>query len=139
MAETKILRQQRNLVQAKIKIAFGAGLANLARPKFAMKSVRTLFPLLLAAAVHGAEPREMSTDRPDTTESPITVPVGHFQIEASFFDYSCDAGNEAWAFGLMNLKAGLSHNTDLQLVFDTWTEQRGAETISGFGDVTLRL
>ena len=81
----------------------------------------------------------MSTDRPDTTESPITMPAGHFQIEASFFDYTRDSGEETWAFGLMNLKAGLAPNTDLQLVFDTWTEERGNETRSGFSDVTLRL
>lgn len=32
--------------------------------------------------------REMSTDRPDATESPYTVDAGHFQAELSFFDFS---------------------------------------------------
>src|SRR5687767_2381830 len=32
--------------------------------------------------------REMSTDRPDTTESPRTVDAGHFQLEMSFVDFT---------------------------------------------------
>ena len=31
--------------------------------------------------------REMSTDRPDKTESPYTVDAGHFQIESDLFAY----------------------------------------------------
>ena len=89
--------------------------------------------------LHPAPPgqmREMSTDRPDTTESPITVDAGRFQIEASWFDFSRDEGADAWTFGQMNLKAGLSASTDLQLVLDAWVRESGAE---GIGDVTLRL
>ena len=96
---------------------------------------------LLASLTSATEPREMSTDRPDTTESPYTVDAGHFQLEMSFFDYSRDGGgnSDAWAFGLMNFKAGLLPNTDLQFVFDTWTEERSGATRSGFSDITLRL
>ncbi len=95
-----------------------------------------------------AQMREMSTDRPDTTESPYTVDAGHYQLEMSFFDYSRDheggLRNEAWGFGLVNFKMGLLDNTDLQLVFDSYTEEtskRGGITdrASGFSDVTLRL
>src|SRR6187402_3113627 len=39
--------------------------------------------------------REMSTDRPDTTESAYTVDAGHYQIEMSFFDYSRDRSDGA--------------------------------------------
>src|SRR4029434_324882 len=70
--------------------------------------------------------REMSTDRPDTTESPYTVDAGHYQIEMSFFDYGRDradgARTETWTFGAMNLKAGLLNNVDLQIVFNSYTE-----------------
>ncbi len=94
--------------------------------------------------------REMSTDRPDTTESPYSVDAGHYQLEMSFFDYNRDHAsslrNEAWALGLMNLKVGLSNNTDLQLVFNSYTEERSKDTsnnitdkVSGFSDITLRL
>lgn len=95
-----------------------------------------------------AQMREMSTDRPDTTESAYTVDAGHFQVEMSFFDYQRFFDNglrgEAWSFGQMNLKAGLCHNTDLQLLFNTYDTMRitggGVTTsLSGFADVTVRL
>jgi hypothetical protein len=34
--------------------------------------------------------RDMSTDRPDKTESPYTVDAGHFQVEADILNYSYD-------------------------------------------------
>jgi hypothetical protein len=92
--------------------------------------------------------REMSTDRPDTTESAYTVDAGHFQVEMSFFDYqrSFDGGfrTEGWIFGQVNLKAGLFHNTDLQVIFDSYTTARTTgpgltDSLSGFGDVTVRV
>jgi Putative MetA-pathway of phenol degradation len=96
--------------------------------------------------------REMSTDRPDTTESAYTVPAGHFQLEMSFFDYSRDLSpdpadsirNQAWSFGLMNFKVGVTHNTDLQVIFDTYTQERSTtdevtDKLSGLSDVTLRF
>src|SRR5687768_14901434 len=52
--------------------------------------------------------REMSTDRPDTTESPFTVDAGHFQVELSLFDYAYDdhEGGSAETFAILptNLK-----------------------------------
>ena len=92
--------------------------------------------------------REMNTDRPDTTESPYTVDAGHFQLEMSFFDYQCsrDSGlrGDAWSFGQINFKAGLCHNTDVQLVFNAYDTARvtgfgGTTSMSGFADVTVRL
>jgi hypothetical protein len=32
--------------------------------------------------------RELSTDRPDRTESPYTADAGHFQLEMDFFNYT---------------------------------------------------
>ncbi len=32
--------------------------------------------------------RDMTTDRPDTTESPFTVDAGHIQIETNLFGYA---------------------------------------------------
>lgn len=89
--------------------------------------------------------REMSTDRPDATESPITVDAGHFQIEASFFDYSRDradgAKTEVWTYGSFNLKAGLLNNVDLQVVFDSYIDESGRSRSStgSFSDVQTRL
>lgn len=112
--------------------------------------------LLLPAALgclplHGGEPpRPMSTDRPDTTESAYTVPAGMFQIEASFFDYarnadaSQGAASDIWLYGQVNMKAGLAHHTDLQVIVNSHAvageSERGDSTsTTGFGDITVRL
>jgi hypothetical protein len=72
--------------------------------------------------------RELSSDRPDATESPYTVDAGHFQIETSFATYAQndDAGEKtnSWTFGSLNLKAGLLNNVDIRFVFDTYTHER---------------
>ncbi|MES2705712.1 MAG: transporter [Verrucomicrobiota bacterium] len=93
--------------------------------------------------------RELSADRPDTTESPITVDAGHFQMEASFFDFgrsrSAESRTDTFTWGAVNLKAGLLPNADLQVVFDAWTEERRTgpgglrDTTSGPGDPEVRL
>ncbi len=93
--------------------------------------------------------REFSTDRPDTTESPFTVPKGMIQLEASLADFSRDrrgtpANHRQWIFGQINLKRGLSQNTDLQMIFNTHSVagqvEGGDRTYSkGFGDITLRI
>ena len=92
--------------------------------------------------------REMSTDRPDTTESAYTVPKGLFQVETSLLDFNRDSFDgtteESWILGQVNFKVGLAEDMDLQMVFDTYTSVRtrmgnGVEGQDGFGDVTLRL
>lgn len=92
--------------------------------------------------------REMNPDRPDATESPYTVDAGHYQLELSFFDYSQDhegsLRSDSWAFGLVNFKMGLTDNTDLQFVFNSYAENKTqddhvTDRASGFSDVMLRL
>src|SRR5437016_7041803 len=76
--------------------------------------------------------REMSTDRPDKTESPFTVDAGHFQIEADILNYTYDRYNpartdtrvETVKIAPMNLKVGLRNNIDLQLVLETYESVR---------------
>jgi len=89
--------------------------------------------------------REMVTDRPDTTEAPYSVPAGLYQIEASFFDYSRDANRgqgsaEQWIFGQINFKIGVTHDSDLQIIVDSYIQARetGSPRATGFGDVTVR-
>jgi Putative MetA-pathway of phenol degradation len=109
-----------------------------------MKCWFTLLNLFACASV-GA--RELSPDRPDTTESPITVEVGHFQIESSLWSLSRNkdaAGSVSiWVFGESNFKLGLTEDQDVQLVLRPWIETRvraaGVEsTAQGFGDAELR-
>lgn len=106
--------------------------------------------------------REMSTDRPDKTESAYTVDAGHFQVEMDIIGYTLDQHNQdktdtrvdTFSAAAMNLKAGLLHNVDLQLFIEphiwertktrTDEDQDGVQELAteqrdGFGDVTTRL
>jgi hypothetical protein len=96
--------------------------------------------------------REMSTDRPDKTESPYTVDAGHFQVEESLLDYTYDQRNsdgtdirtDSWSIVPMNLKIGLFNNADFQLVLNPSIRERSEgdgekENKEGFGDVQTRL
>ncbi|MFN0133260.1 MAG: transporter [Phycisphaerales bacterium] len=96
--------------------------------------------------------REMSTDRPDTTESPYTVDAGHLQIEMSFADFSYDRTNSdsqtrhAFAVAPVLFKVGLLNNVDLQIGIDPYTREKttdrtsdASETLEGFGDTVARL
>ena len=103
----------------------------------------------LHAAAAGSPPRPMSTDRPDTTESPYTVPTRMFQLEASLVDFSRDRRGTAtrskqWVFGQLNLKRGIAADTDLQVIVNSYStaeQVEGGDRVrsEGFGDVTLRL
>ncbi|MEY4761326.1 MAG: hypothetical protein RLZZ200_1182, partial [Pseudomonadota bacterium] len=98
--------------------------------------------------------REMTTDRPDATESPFTVEPGHFQLEMSLVEFSQDNVNpehasvhvNEWNFAPFNLRIGLNDNTDLHVVIETHRLSRiddrttgRVDKFSGFGDVTLRM
>jgi hypothetical protein len=96
--------------------------------------------------------RELSTDRPDKTESPYTVDAGHVQVEMDLAAFTYDRHNsdradtrvESWSFGTVNLKFGLLNNVDLQVVLEPWSVSRTVERpggrmrADGFGDITLR-
>ncbi|HEY9247818.1 MAG TPA: transporter, partial [Rariglobus sp.] len=92
--------------------------------------------------------RELSTDRPDQTESPYTVDAGHWQIEFDFVNYTYDrdAGvrSETWNIAPVNVKLGLTNTADLQVIFDSYSTGRvrsaGATVPTrDWGDITLRL
>jgi len=92
--------------------------------------------------------RPLSADRPDATESPITVDAGHVQVEVSFFDFarSDHDGDEfdSWTAFDANIKIGLLNRVDLQFVFGVFGEETtnpalGPETsVEGFSDVQIR-
>lgn len=95
--------------------------------------------------------RPMAGDRPDVTESPITVDAGRVQLETGFVAYSedddLDGGGEVerWAvFDETNVRIGLLNATELQVITTPYAEEEvttagGEERLEGFGDVTLRL
>ncbi|CAN0484373.1 unnamed protein product, partial [Phaeothamnion confervicola] len=92
--------------------------------------------------------RAMSTDRPDKTESPFTVDAGHVQLETDLVSYTRDSEHGATTRTVdilpFNVKIGLAHDTDLQIVYGASSRARmkgaGIDTTnSGSGDVTVRL
>lgn len=86
-----------------------------------------------------AEPlRELSTDRPDTTESAYSVDKGHFQFETELAAFTRDGGE--WTkstLGELNAKYGLTDSADIQFVLPTYTHVRNGD--EGFGDIEVRL
>jgi len=94
--------------------------------------------------------REMSTDRPDQTESPYTVDAGRFQIEidlvSASFDDDGSTTTRTWNVLPVNAKLGLTSRVDFQLLVDTYVDTRTEDDASGvvadasgFGDVTTRM
>jgi hypothetical protein len=93
--------------------------------------------------------RELATDRPDKTENPYTVDAGHFQLELDLVSYTSDRTTDrtvrALSVAPFNLKVGLTNNSDLQFIAETFTRQRTTDraamtrrTMSGFGEVAVR-
>lgn len=106
-----------------------------------------------AAAPRGAL-REMTTDRPDATESPFTVDAGHVQVEWSLAAHTRDrrtpardgAVTETWNVLPVNVRFGLGDRLELQVVVDNYVRSKTTATTpertehtTGFGDVTLRM
>lgn len=99
--------------------------------------------------------RELSTDRPDKTESPYTVDAGRFQIELDFVTQPKnkslnEQGEEVestttnWLF--TNFKVGLAHNMDLQFIASPLVQNQEYNLVtqnksyqSGNSDTTIRL
>jgi hypothetical protein len=92
--------------------------------------------------------RELSTDRPDKTESPYTVDAGHYQFETDLVAFIKDDSTDGTrtrtlTFNNINLKAGLTNSMDLQFIFATYSRQESradgnTAVSSGFGDLTIR-
>ncbi len=93
--------------------------------------------------------RPLSADRPDATESPITVDAGHLQVELSFFDYTHNEADgdkvDSWSIFDTNVKVGVLNDVDLQFIITAYTEEKSnpaatpSETLTGFGDMQVRL
>jgi hypothetical protein len=104
--------------------------------------------LSLTPGAAAAQLRELSTDRPDQTESPYSVEAGHVQVESEPFSYAItrEAGATLREIHVMNMnvRIGLSQAVDAQVVLLPLTIVRtevAGETSShaGFGDTALRV
>jgi hypothetical protein len=125
--------------------AVALGLAAFA-PDFRAGASEALAPAVDKRQYHLFNPtpthllRELSADRPDATESPITVDAGRIQVEVSVFDYGLEKRSgfeeETFTYGSVNAKVGLLHNVDIQFLFDAYIEQRVEDSAAGFEDTT---
>jgi hypothetical protein len=93
--------------------------------------------------------RELTTDRPDATESPFTVDAGHAQVEMDFVSVTRDRQGgvraTSTAVAPFNLRLGFRHNLEAGIFFDPFLRETvrpraGLKTKTrGHGDTTLRL
>lgn len=85
---------------------------------------------MLSAPVALAEPREMATDRPDVTESPVPVEAGRWQLEMDAIAWthhgSVDTGGRTIEGAVLNLKRGLDARTDVQFLLAPLTIEKPA-------------
>jgi hypothetical protein len=116
-----------------------------------MGAVLAILPLPAVAQSAPQKPeREMSTDRPDKTESPYSVPAGRIQVELDFATYTRDRERnvsiETISAAPFNLKLGIGDSTDVQLIVQPYVHQAATDrrtgahaTTKGFGDVVIRV
>src|SRR5690349_617150 len=111
-------------------------------------AIALLAPTHTALAQEDDPPlRELSTDRPDQTESPYSVDCGHLQVESEPISYGVthEAGVSLYETRVMamNVRLGLTDRIDTQLVLSPVVHLReevaGASTShAGFGDTVVR-
>lgn len=89
--------------------------------------------------------REFSIDRPDVTESAITVDAGHFQFEGDLFKWTKHHGGTSdHTISLMNglYKIGLTHAWDIHIgieLYNIHQDSEGNTYEKGYGATTIRL
>jgi hypothetical protein len=94
--------------------------------------------------------RDMETDRPDFTESPITVDAGHLQYETDLFRREKERGEtvdqRTIYLNKANLNVGLTHSTAIQIGFENFVLLREKDLQTGelsrkhgIGDMNIRI
>jgi len=94
--------------------------------------------------------RDLSTDRPDMTESPFTVDAGRVQTETNLFGYARSYPEadgtvvSASEFATTNIRIGLTHDTEIDVIWQPYGIVRAqrdpvaATRQAGVGSVDLR-
>lgn len=122
-----------------------------------MRGLPSLSSVLLLAALASpgvaavpppATLRELTTDRPDATESPYTVDAGRVQLELEAANLTRDRRDGVrtteWMLAPFNLRYGLTPRTELAVIVtphvEVATRERGGArtTVRGFGPTVLR-
>lgn len=108
----------------------------------------TLFALLFSSAKYAQQISRMSTDRPDKTESPFTVPMSSVQIEMGFtyqlmkyFNGVSDVEIENFMAGSTLIRYGINDFAELRFggeFFSSQTTQNSIKTkVNGIKDLML--
>lgn len=123
-------------------------LAALRRLQLSVALLATASALLAAGEPRKAAARELTTDRPDATESPFTVEPGHAQLEMDLVAYARDRDGptltEEWEGAPLNVRVGVTRNLEAGIFLVPYrriieSAARAPRTaVSGPGDVTLR-
>jgi hypothetical protein len=119
----------------------------LAAPAFAQTQPADKSRFTLLNPTPTAQMREMTTDRPDVTESPYTVDAGHLQIESSFVEYThddTDATINQYSILPSNFRLGITSSTEVAVNFQPYLIQNikaggTSQSTSGFGFTELRF
>jgi hypothetical protein len=94
--------------------------------------------------------RDMTTDRPDVTETPFSVDAGHVQIESTVLGFArsrrdiLGAITETFELAVTNVRFGLTHNLEAGFVWQPYGLVHihggpGGDTrLSGIGGLELR-
>jgi hypothetical protein len=95
--------------------------------------------------------RDMTTDRPDTTESPFTIDAGHVQVETNLAAYVRSrpdvdgAVTDTFEFATTNIRIGLTTNTEVNVVWQPYGSARtrsaggaASQHVSGIGGLDIR-
>jgi Putative MetA-pathway of phenol degradation len=84
--------------------------------------------------------RDLSTDRPDTTESPYSVDAGHYQVEVEALSFTKDKTGGVTTKTInssINAKVGIDNRSDLQVVLEVFRSVRESGNGANFDEVGL--
>jgi hypothetical protein len=107
-------------------------------------------PYTLFNPVPDSQLRELTTDRPDITESPFTVDAGHVQFETTLFGFArsgrdaAGAVSDSYELGTTNIRVGLTGDVEAGLIWQPYgivrTHGGPGEAVrqSGIGGLELR-
>ncbi|HYK47991.1 MAG TPA: transporter [Parafilimonas sp.] len=79
----------------------------------------------------------IDTDRPDQTESPVTLPKHYFQMETGFSFEQTNAETKTFAHPSVLFKYGVTGRFDLRLVTEFITVKNSIEDATGFNPVAV--
>jgi hypothetical protein len=104
------------------------------------KLIVASFALAAFAAPAFADDLNFTPGRPGNTDSPISVPAGHFQLESELGGFTRGSGAKSYDLLNTDIRYGLASGWDAEAIVApfNWTDAAGDHE-EGFADTTLRL